>query len=429
MAAPGLADPRPPPLAERLIGSLARVTPAGWARVDAVAATVAFVGFTTPALLGHPSQDGAPAAVVSFGAAAFLPLAVRRRWPLAVLVVVVTSTALATMLGVRFTPFVSNAGPQVALATYTVVERFGRRASLAAVAATFSTSWIAIEVAAAAHPQQDHDAVHAVAALGGWLVGDTVRARRAYRRELAIRKQHEGEQHARRGIAEERLRISREVHDVVSHSLSVIAVQAGVGRLVFDTQPDKARAALAEVESLSHRSLNELRRLFGSIREPRPHDAVPGVNESLGPVPSLDDLVELVEGLAAGGMDVGLDLIRPQVTLSPMLELTAYRIVQESLTNVIKHAGRTSARVTVRPGPGALHIDIVDTGPPTATPTGRRAAPAPDAAEELRGWGIAGMRERAALFGGTVTAGPRAAGGFRVSARLPVAESTSGASR
>ncbi|HEY3139891.1 MAG TPA: histidine kinase [Acidimicrobiales bacterium] len=407
------ALPTRPPLTERLTGVIGSLTPAAWARIDVAVALAIFVGFTTPALLGYPSHDGSPAAVLLFGAGATLPIAARRRWPLAVLAVVVVATTLGTMLGVRFTPFVSNAGPGVVLAMYTVAERFPRRLSLAALAVLISVTWAGALIADAAHPQQDHDAVDALAALGGWVIGDAMRARRAYRAELAAHRRDEVDQRARRGIAEERLRISREVHDVVSHSLSVIAVQAGVGRLVFDTQPDKARAALAEVESLSRGALDELRRLLGVIRRPVPTGPLAGVDELLAPAPGLDNLPELVGRLAAGGMDVTLHLEPPEGTLPPMLELTAYRIVQEALTNVVKHADAAPTRVTVRPGPGALLIDVVDDG---------RRTEEPATSPELGGggWGIAGMRERAGLFGGTVSAGPDPAGGFRVSARLPL---------
>ena len=391
--------PGPPPLPERLLLRLGAVTPTGWQVVDVVVAGVAFVGLTLPALLGYPSSDGAPAAVVLFGAATTLPIAVRRRWPLGVLVVVTAAAAIGTIAGVRFTPFASNAGPAVGLAMYVVAERLPRRTSLTALAATFLVSWISPAVAMAAHPQQDHNAVHAIAALVGWFAGDAVRSRRTYRAELAAHRRDEADARAQQGIAEERLRISREVHDVVSHNLSVIAVQSGMGRLVFDTQPEEARAALQQVERLSRGALDELRRILDTT--------VRRTDSPLAPAPGLGDLPELVEHLTAGGVPVTLEIEGPRAKLPPMLELSAYRIVQEALTNVLKHAPGASARVKVRYGSGDLVVEVIDDGVPDA----------PIAAGA--GWGIAGMSERAALFGGSVVAGPVATGGFHVAARLP----------
>jgi signal transduction histidine kinase len=285
---------------------------------------------------------------------------------------------------------------------YTVAERCSRRLSAFVLATAFVGAWVATEIAFEAHPEQDHNAVHAGAVLIGWVIGDTVRARRAYQTDLAARQRRESEEQARRAITEERLRLSREVHDVVSHSLSVIAVQAGVGRMLFDEQPDQARAALAEVETRSRSALEELRRLLAVVRQPEPGEP------ALSPAPGLDDLPSLVERLAASGLDVTLDIGNRGTPLSPMLELSAYRIVQEALTNVIKHAAAAPARVTIRERSDALTIEVVDTGAASAS----TPSPSP-------GWGLVGMRERAAYFGGSVTAAPGPEGGFRVSASLP----------
>lgn len=391
-----------PPLPERAVARIRAVSTDGWRRLDVAVAVSIFVALTIPALLGVPSQDGSPVAVVSFGAASSLPLAVRRRWPLAVVVVVVAATALGTALGVRFTPFASNASPAVALAMYTLAERSERRLSVGALVVAFALSWVATEIAVDAHPHQDHNAVHAVAALVGWVGGDAVRTRGAYRADLAARQRSEAEERARRAIAEERLRISREVHDVVSNGLSVIAVQAGVGRLLFDEQPEQARAALGEVEMRSRAALEELRRVLSSVRQPGP-----GL-DSLEPAPGLGDLPGLVDRMAASGLELTLAVDLQRATLPPMLELSAYRIVQEALTNVLKHAADAPAHVTVRHRSGALTIEVVDSGP--TPPTSRAGRP---------GWGIAGMQERGALFGGTLVAAPVPGGGFRVAAWLP----------
>lgn len=366
------------------------LSPAAWRRIDGVVAVALLVGLTSPALLTH---DDPPLAVLALGAGATLPIAVRRRWPVAVLVVVVACTVAADLLGIRFSPFGSNAGPSVGLAIYTVAERLDRRFSVAALAgvvtATFASTWIATYTYT-----EDQNAVHVVAAVVGWLVGDAVRARRTYRADLAARQRLSADERTHRAIAEERLRISREVHDVISHNLSVIAVRSGIGRMLFETQPEEARAALAEVETVSRNALTELRRLLGAVRDQDPRS----------PAPCLDDLPRLVEQLTA---DVTLEQRGLPTALPRTLELSAYRIVQEALTNVVKHAGGAGAQVVVEYGDEELIIEVTDEG----------HNPEPAASG---GWGIVGMRERAAIFGGTVEAGPRPEGGFRVYARFPI---------
>lgn len=400
-----------PPLIERVVSQVSGLSPAGWQRVDVVVAVAILVGLTTPVLLGYPSHDDPSAAIVAFAAGASLPLAVRRRWPLAVLAVVVAFTVAASVLGIRFTPFVSNTSPSIGLAMYTVAAQFDRRFSLRALAlvlvVTSASGWIAT----VAYPDQDENAVHVVAAVAGWFVGDAMRARRSYRADLASRQRQAVEERTRRAVAEERLQISREVHDVVSHNLSVIAVRSGVGRMLFDDQPEEARAALAEVETVSRGALAELRRLLGAIRD----------EASLTPAPRLDDLPDLVEQMAASGVEVTMERRGTATALPSTLELSAYRIVQEALTNVVKHARQTRAHVVVDHDDEALSVEVTDDGP--AAPLAEPAAPV-DSSIDGGGWGIAGMRERAALFGGTVEAGPRPGGGFRVSVRLPVIAAT-----
>jgi len=355
-----------------------------WQRVDVAVAVVAFVLLTVPAL--HHGPVGA----LAFGAATTLPIAVRRRWPLPVLAVIVATTAIGTAAGVEFTPFVSNTGVGVGLAMYTVAERLGRRTSLAALAVTIPVVWAATGIAYAT-TDRDQDGVHVIAALAGWVAGDLVRAQRRHRDDLAARRR-----------AEERLRLSREVHDVVSHSLAVIAVQAGVGRMVFDTQPDQARTALAEIEQLSRTALDELRRILSSARDDEP---------SRTTLPSIDDLPALVDALRGNGVAVTLTVEGEPADLPAGLGRSAYRIVQEALTNAVKHAPGAAVDVTVRYEPGEVRLSVLDDGArstPSLPPGG--------------GWGIPGMQERAALFGGTVEAGPREDRGFAVEARLPVGQ-------
>lgn len=386
---------RPPSIA-RLASTIRGWSPAAWVRVDVATALALFVVQTGPVA----SSGGAVSMV--FGAAATLPLAVRRRWPVPVLVVVLAATVAASVLGVRFTPLGSNASPALALAGYSVAVASSRVVSWvvlsATVAITFATAWIATFT----HPDMEENAVHTVAALVGWSLGDSVRARRRYRTELETHRQREIGERTQRALAEQRLRISREVHDVVSHNLSVIAVRAGVGRMLFSSQPAQAHAALAEVETISRSALTELRRLLASVRE----------NDDLSALPQLSDLPALLDTFRASGLDVGYVEHGNPRPLPDILELSAYRIVQEALTNVVKHAGSTRAEVIVDYTKRALHLVVTDAGRGTSAIV----------ADSEGGWGLVGMRERTALFGGSFTAGPLPDAGFRVAASLPVYE-------
>jgi signal transduction histidine kinase len=191
------------------------------------------------------------------------------------------------------------------------------------------------------------------------------------------------------------------VHDVVSHSLSAIAVQAGVARLVFAEQPDQAGAALSAIETASRSALEELRALLRQIRDPQDADEAAA--------PTLSDLPALVGKLRRAGLDVGYHSTGQRRPYGTALELSAYRIAQEALTNVTKHAGRARAQVKIGHGADELTVTVTDDG-------GQN--PVRSAAGE--GLGIPGMRERAELLGGTLTAGPAPDGGFTVIAWLPV---------
>ena len=252
---------------------------------------------------------------------------------------------------------------------------------------------------------------------GGWMLtalvlGETMRGRRAFaheaelRAEQAERAQQEAEraQHetAQRRVAEERLQIARELHDVLAHTVALINVQAGVAAHVIDLQPDKAREALTTIKEASRATLQELRAMVGVLRE---SDG----SAPRSPATGLAALEGLVNSASAGGLTVDLHVERPNTPLPVTVDLAAYRIVQEALTNVIKHAGPVAVSVRViQHGP---HLEIEVRNAP-----GRTATPAPASGS---GHGLLGMRERAAALGGTLKAGPLTDGGFRVHALLP----------
>src|SRR3954451_3670289 len=225
-------------------------------------------------------------------------------------------------------------------------------------------------------------------AIGAWALGEVSRNRRS-----AI------EEESRRAVTEEQARIARELHDVIAHSVSVIVVQAAAADDVFDERPDQARAALRSIEHAGREALAELRRLLTAVRPD-------GTEGPEAPHPGLDRLDELAAPLRAGGLDVVVRHEGGPATLPAGVDLSAYRIVQEALTNTLRHAQATSAAFTVRYGPDAVEIDVRDDGRPTTTGDGD-------------GRGLVGMREREVLLGGTLEAGPLPRGGYRVHARLP----------
>ncbi|MFE0450680.1 sensor histidine kinase [Streptomyces sp. NPDC058914] len=219
------------------------------------------------------------------------------------------------------------------------------------------------------------------------------------RREQWARERAERARAARRRADEERLRIARELHDVLAHSLSVINVQAGVGLALLDSHPDQARTALTTIKSASKEALGEVRQVLDTLRTPG--------EAPRAPAPGLDRLPELVEQAARAGLTVEVTGEPPR--LPPGTDLAAFRIVQEALTNVVRHSGSRHARVHLDGTGGTLRLRIDDDGP--------AAGAGADAGGS--GNGLAGMRERAAALGGTIEAGPRDDGGFRVLAVLP----------
>ncbi len=387
-----------PPLSKRLRGR-------GWEAIDSVMATMLAVGVGVYLVHKHGVRlSGIPGGpLIGYGMAigATLPLAVRRRWPLAVLAgVLMCSVALLILINRTATA----TGATVAL--YTVAVRGPRGRSIAALAATEAGvvavyGWVPTHPAGSATSAYSA-ALAAMVQLAVWLVGDGVARRRAYRAASA-------EQSARHAVIDERLRIARELHDVVAHGLSVIAVQAGVGRHVASVRPEEAAKALGAIEVASRQTLAEMRGLLSVLHTEDPSSA------PAAPAPGLSDLESLVRQMDDAGLATALLIDGEARPLGAAVEVSAYRIVQEALTNIVKHARHARhAEVLVSYRDNELIVDITDDGLPVRNP----GAPGPPM--EACGHGLTGMRERATALGGRLDAGPRPQGGYRVTARLPM---------
>ena len=352
------------------------------------------------------------------GAAALL---FRRRWPLGVLAVTLAA-------GIAYAVRTYPEGPSslaVYPALWTVALTQPRR--LAWLAATVTAAAVAaVELFPYGDTMFDGEPLYAaVTVFAAMWWGEAVRARRAYVAELrdrAEQAERTREEEARRRVDEERLRIARELHDVVSHTIGVISVQAGVAAHLLERRPDKAAQSLAAIRQASDEALGELHAMLGVLRE-RDGDAG---GAPLSPAPGLAELDALVAQAAGAGVEVRVSLEGEPRRLPPAVDLAAYRVVQESLTNVVRHAGASRADITVTHLDGRVEVEVTDDGngvvPPSAATGAFRPAGSPvgDRRHRRSGQGIPGMRERARAIGGSLEAGPRPGGGFRVQASLPV---------
>jgi signal transduction histidine kinase len=332
-----------------------------------------------------------------------LPLAWRRRRPGHVIAAVGIATTLFYAAGYETT----TGGMGVVVALYSVASLSSRRDSLmsAAITAMALAFILAVEDEVSADLLVINYLIFAIA----WILGDNVRTRRAYTRNLEERaEQLERDQGAssRRAAVEERERIAREMHDIVAHSVSVMVVQAGAARRVLESKasPDSAKDALRQIEDTGRGALTDMRRMLGILRNPA--DIA-----DLSPQPSITRLDSLIAQARDAGVQVEHEVLGDPRPLPSAMDLSAYRIVQEALTNTIKHAGPARARVVVRYESDRIEIEIEDNG---------RGAARDLRNGSRRGHGLVGMRERAALYGGQVEAGPRPGGGYSVVATIPL---------
>ena len=334
-----------------------------------------------------------------------LPYAFHRRAPLTVVTVV-----MSLLVVYAFVPYDANPSLNALVLLFGVALHSQRRKSLIALAATFTSLSIAVGVQPEGIVNSSTWLIVELATAAVWLAGDNVRQRRARitaQREREASLVRERDERAKQAVTEERLRIAREMHDAVAHSMSVIVVQSAVGNHTIHSRPDEAARALAAIETTSRAALVEMRRLVGVLREEgRPL-------ARLAPAPGLADVPQLVAQVEAAGVHASLFVEGDVCPLPAGVDLSAYRIVQEALTNVVKHGG-TTARVTVRHAPTDVSVEITDPG------LEGRQQPWGGLTQTV-GHGLIGMRERVAVFGGEVAAGPCPGGGFKVLARLPLA--------
>jgi signal transduction histidine kinase len=330
-----------------------------------------------------------------------LPLLARRRWPFGAPALVFVTTGVSSFFEGALVPYSGSLFLGILVSTFLfgmLRDRFEAAVGLVIAMAT-------VVVVGWNDPVKSFDEYISVPTIMAivWLAGfalsrklDEVDAVR----EKALRLEREREEGAREAVAEERARLARELHDVVGHSVSVMTVQASAVRRLLLPEQEKEREALEVVEQTGRQALAEMRRLVGVLR--RPEEA-----PALAPQPSLEHLDKLVEHVRESGLPVELTVEGDAVPLPVGLDLTAYRLVQEGLTNALKHARADQARVLVRYGDGEIEVEIADNGTGGGDGGGG-------------GHGLVGMRERVAVYGGELEAAPRPEGGFRLRATLPV---------
>ena len=383
-----------------------------------------------------------------------VPVAIRRRDPVFSLVLVLVACSAVLALSGRITrgPFLP-----LALVLFTVAATRSRRAALAALAASLALCAVEGLILSLEGSGAGNAVVIGLVLVIVWMVGYSAGQRRSYTARLR-------QQATDNAVTAERLRIARELHDVVAHSMTVVAVQAGFGEYVFDQQPAQARAALGAIQTVTGEALADMQRMLGALRQAGSADGatgpagqtasradgtpapggqaqIPAAAAPLAPAPGLADLDRLVAGTAGAGVRVDVVRTGQERAIPAGIDLAAFRIVQEALTNVVKHSGADRCLVRIAYGAGDLRVEITDpgqlpgafaqaAGAPSLALAGAhthggagRSGPAGGSAGAglaPGGHGIAGMCERVGLYGGELEAGPQPGGGFRVAARFPL---------
>jgi signal transduction histidine kinase len=360
----------------------------------------------------HNAPIPKPSAALLLVAVASIVLVWRNRWPLAVLAVSTAAVLVYTLLGyVNGAALVAPAAAVYAVATNASVRKALTAAAVALAALLAATAANNPFGSPTSGPVVVLPVLFAAACLGGIAVSN----RRAFVASIQARADNE----AKLRIDEERLRIARELHDVVAHTMSTINVQAAAAALLLTDRPDEASDALAAIRAASKNGLRELRAILNVLRQA--DDADP-----TSPAPGLAQLDALIAGVNQAGLPTALDISGNRLDLDPGADLAAYRIIQESLTNAIRHAGPATAAVRLRYNQDTLLIEVTDTGQgvpgwqAATADAGRADGGQSEPWHAASGHGLAGMRERAAAAGGTLKAGPGPDGGFEVTAAIPV---------
>ncbi|WP_405533236.1 histidine kinase [Streptomyces avidinii] len=403
-----------PPLMQRLPRAARAAVTGCMVAVPALLLYAAIAGGAEPS--HAPAAEGAALAAGVVAVAAVVmaaPLAWARSRPSAALGLLLVEAAASTAAGLRAEQ-VWPLFPVTGLLAAAVAATRTPRAGLVAALATGAVQETVLQVdlfrdggwgRVLAPGFIGLTACLALLVMLAWLSGTYVRQRRAYGEAL---RSHAATQ----AVTAERLRIAREIHDLVAHGIGVIAIQAGAGKRVIDSEPERARGALTAIETTSRETLRGLRTMLDILRRTEPESASVAEAEPFLGLAALDRLVTTT---ADAGVHVEVRHCGERRELAEAVDRSAIRIVQESLTNVVRHANAGHCRVTVDWGFDDLSVEIVDDGPDTQD----TKAPLPEA-EPATGYGIRGMQERVALLAGDFTAGPRPEGGFRVAARFPL---------
>jgi signal transduction histidine kinase len=372
--------------------------------IDVVVAVAACVAAELELALGSGIQG--PAWVNAIAAAGVtLPVAARRRWPLAAAVTVAAVAVWQQALNGDLTENSVTPLLTLSMVVYAVSAYCDRRRAFVGLVAVLVLIWT--EVLLGDKTATSDFLFTALLVFGPWLVGRIVAARSELAAELsdkADRLEREHDKQAQLAVAHERSRIARELHDVVAHNVSVMVVQAAAARRMIDHDASKAKEALGSVEQTGRDALKEMRRMVGMLG---------GADEglALAPQPSIDELDWLIQRARDAGLDVDLAIEGERRRLESGVDLSAFRIVQEALTNTLKHAGPAQAQVTLRYTDHDVEVEVSDNGRGVRTPIDNGA---------VTGHGLLGMRERVAMLGGEIEAGYRKDGGFGVHARLPL---------
>jgi signal transduction histidine kinase len=432
------AEPGRPPLSMRF-------KERAWTRVDwALAAICAFLVYGImlrgQAIRGFPMSvwPAAPWGPALLALLVALPVALRRRDAVGAFLLGLVSCVLVIIAGGQIT---RGAFLPLALVLYMVAATRTRMVAVASLAASLvllvAQGLILSMIGTGSGPATGVALILIIA----WMTGISVQQRRAYAARVR-------EQVATVAVTEERLRIARELHDVVAHSMTVVAVQAGFGEYVFDNDPSQARAALGNIQHVTREALSDMQRLLGVLRQDgtgQPGPAAPGQpgegppaaqarQLQLAPAPGLADLERLVSTTQGAGVRVALTRTGDRMDIPATIDQSAFRIVQEALTNVVKHSGASTCQVIIGYERSGLTVEITDPGggqgprDEAAGAAGQRGLQRPGALGQQphiaradgTGHGILGMRERVSLCGGEFTAGPRPGQGFEVIAHFPL---------